>query len=52
MFLIERYHGTLLTILGQDGSRNIFRLAFAIVKGKTNEALMCFFQLLREHVTP
>jgi len=51
-FLIERYQGTLLTTLAQDGSYNIFPLAFAIVEGETKETLIWFFQLLREHVTP
>jgi len=27
-------------------------LAFAIVEGETKEALIWFFQLLQEHVTP
>jgi len=51
-FLTGRYHATLLTAIAQDGNRNIFPLAFAIVEGETNEALIWFFQLLREHVTP
>ena len=51
-FLISRYQRTLLTTLAQNGSRNIFPLAFAIVEGETKEALIWFFQLLREHVTP
>ena len=51
-FLTGRYQGTLLTALAQDGSRNIFPLAFAIVEGETKEALIWFFPLLREHVTP
>jgi len=51
-FMTGRYQGTLLTTLAQDGSRNIFPLAFAIVEGETKEALIWFFQLLREHVTP
>jgi len=51
-FLIGKYQGTLLTTLAQDGSRNIFPLAFAIVEGETKETLIWFFQFLREHVTP
>ena len=51
-FLTERYHGTLLTATAQDGNRNIFPLAFAIVEGETREALIWFFQLLRQYVTP
>ncbi|XP_052736606.1 uncharacterized protein LOC108328482 [Vigna angularis] len=31
-FLTGKYHGTLLTAIGQDGNRNIFPLAFAIVE--------------------
>nr|XP_007146122.1 hypothetical protein PHAVU_006G014300g [Phaseolus vulgaris]ESW18116.1 hypothetical protein PHAVU_006G014300g [Phaseolus vulgaris] len=31
-FLTEKYHGTLLTAIGQDGNRNVFPLAFAIVE--------------------
>ncbi|XP_027915953.1 uncharacterized protein LOC114175380 [Vigna unguiculata] len=33
-FLTGRYHATLLTAIAQDGNRNIFPLAFAIVEGK------------------
>jgi len=51
-FFTGKYHGTLLTVISQDGNRNIFPLAFAIVEGETKEALIWFFQLLREHVTP
>jgi len=51
-FLTGRYHATLLTTIAQDGNRNIFPLTYAIVKGETKEALIWFFQLLREHVTP
>jgi len=36
-FLTGRYQWTLLTALAQDGSRNIFPLAFAIVEGETKE---------------
>ncbi|XP_017441222.1 uncharacterized protein LOC108346671 [Vigna angularis] len=49
-FLTGKNHGTLLTAIGQDGNRNIFPLAFAIVEGETKEALIWFFQLLREHL--
>ncbi|XP_047179213.1 uncharacterized protein LOC124846045 [Vigna umbellata] len=49
-FLTGKYHGTLLTAIGQDGNRNIFPLAFVIVEGETKEALIWFFQLLREHI--
>jgi len=42
-FLTGRYHATLLIVIAQDENRNIFSLAFAIVKGKTKEALIWFF---------
>jgi len=51
-FLIGKYHATLLTAISQDGNRNIFSLAFAIVEGETKEAMIWFFQLLRALVTP
>ena len=51
-FLTGRYHGTLLTATAQDGNRNIFPLAFAIVEGEAREALIWLFQLLRQYVTP
>ena len=41
-----------MTAIAQDGNRNIFPLAFAIVEGETREALIWFFQLLRQYVTP
>jgi len=31
-FLTEKCHGTLLVAIAQDGNRNIFPLAFAIVE--------------------
>jgi len=37
-FLIGKYHGTLLIVIGQDGSKNNFSLAFAIVESETKEA--------------
>ena len=45
-FLTEKYHGTLLITIGQDGNRDIFPLAFAIVEGETIETLIWFFHLL------
>ena len=42
----------LLTAISQDGNRNIFPLAFAIVEGETKEPMIWFFQLLRALVTP
>lgn len=37
-FLTGKYRGILLTTIGQDGSRNNFSLAFAIVESETKEA--------------
>jgi len=51
-FLTGKYHDTLLTTIAQDGNRNIFSLAFAIVEGETKEAMVWFFKLLREYVNP
>jgi len=51
-FLTRRYNGTLLTKNGRDDNCDIFPLAFAIVEGETNEAMIWFFRLLREYVTP
>jgi len=48
----RKISGDIANNIAQDGSRNIFPLAFAIVEGETKEALIWFFQLLREHVTP
>jgi len=42
--LAGRYHGTLLTTIGQDGNHNISFLAFAIVEGETKETMIWFFQ--------
>jgi len=39
-FLTGKYHATLLTAISQDGNRNIFPLAFAIVEGETKEAMI------------
>ncbi|KAL5172912.1 hypothetical protein HKD37_16G045570 [Glycine soja] len=51
-FLTGKYHGTLLTAIRQDGSRNNFPLAFAIVGSKTKEAWMWFLHYLQRYVTP
>jgi len=40
IFLARKYRDTLLIAIGQDGSRNNFSLAFAIVERKTKEAWM------------
>jgi len=44
--------GTLLTAISQYENRNIFPLAFAIDEGEMKEAMIWFFQLLCEYVTP
>ncbi|XP_006579080.1 uncharacterized protein [Glycine max] len=51
-FLTDKYHGTLLTAIRQDGSRNNFPLAFAIVESETKETWMWFLHYLRRYVTP
>lgn len=51
-FLTKKYHGILLVSIAQDGNKNIFPLAFEIVKGEMKEALIWFFQLLCQYVTP
>ncbi|KAH1215601.1 hypothetical protein GmHk_13G036700 [Glycine max] len=51
-FLIGKYRGTLLTVIGQDGSRNNFSLAFAIVESETKEAWMWFLHYLQRYITP
>ncbi|KAL5133904.1 hypothetical protein HKD37_03G007161 [Glycine soja] len=39
-FLTGKYRGTLLTTIGQDGSRNNFPLAFEIIESEIKEAWM------------
>ena len=51
-FLTSKYRSTLLTAIRQNGSRNNFPLAFAIVESETREAWMWFLHYLRRHVTP
>ena len=51
-FLTEKYRGTLLTAIGQDGSRNNFSLAFTIVESETKEVWMWFLHYLKRYVTP
>ncbi|XP_006596832.1 uncharacterized protein [Glycine max] len=51
-FLTGKYHGTLLTAIRQDGSRNNFPIAFEIVESETKEAWMWFLHYLRRYVTP
>jgi len=49
-FLTGKYRGTLLTAIEQDGSKNNFPFAFAIVESETREAWMWFFHLLLQPV--
>ncbi|XP_058787313.1 uncharacterized protein LOC131661723 [Vicia villosa] len=46
------YKGTLLLAVAQDGNRNIFPIAFALVEGETGDAWSFFLRNLRMHVTP
>jgi len=41
-----------LIAISQDDNRNIFTLTFAIVEGEIKEALIWFFLLLRQYITP
>ncbi|XP_057434380.1 uncharacterized protein LOC130727291 [Lotus japonicus] len=51
-FLTGKYCGTLLVAVTQDGNRDLFPIAFAIVEGETKEAWMWFLYNLRRFVTP
>ncbi|XP_050897911.1 uncharacterized protein LOC127104800 [Lathyrus oleraceus] len=51
-WLYGKYRGTLLMAVAQDGNRNIFPIAFALVEGETEEAWSFFLRNLRMHVTP
>ncbi|XP_050895330.1 uncharacterized protein LOC127101948 [Lathyrus oleraceus] len=51
-WLYVKYRGTLLMVVAQDGNRNIFPIAFALVKGETKDAWSFFLKNLRIHVTP
>jgi hypothetical protein len=37
-WLYQKYKGTLLLVVAQDGNNHIFLVAFAIVEGETKEA--------------
>lgn len=39
-------------VVAQNGNRNIFPIAFALVEGETREAWSFFLRNLRMHVTP
>jgi len=51
-FLARKHSGTLLTAIGQDGSRNIFPLAFVITESESKQAWMWFLHYLSRYVTP
>ncbi|XP_058766794.1 uncharacterized protein LOC131640416 [Vicia villosa] len=51
-WLYGKYKGTLLLVVAQDGNRNIFPIAFALVEGETGDAWSFFLRNLRVHVTP
>ncbi|XP_058774340.1 uncharacterized protein LOC131648590 [Vicia villosa] len=51
-WLYGKYKGTLLLAVAQDGNRNIFPIAFALVEGETGDAWSFFLRNLRMHVTP
>ena len=51
-FLTGKYRGTLLTVIGQDGSKNNFPLSFAIVESEIKEVWMWFLHYLRRYVAP
>ncbi|XP_025684965.1 uncharacterized protein [Arachis hypogaea] len=45
--LYDKYGGTLLMAIAQDGNANILPIAFAIVEGETKEAWSFFLSYLR-----
>jgi len=51
-FLYRRYMGTLPVAVAQDGTNNIFPIAFAVVEGETTKACFFFLKITRRHVTP
>ncbi|XP_072064187.1 uncharacterized protein [Arachis hypogaea] len=48
--LYEKYKGTLLVAVAQDGNQNIVPVAFALVEGETTDAWHFFLRNLRMHV--
>ncbi|XP_016206790.1 uncharacterized protein LOC107647191 [Arachis ipaensis] len=48
--LYEKYKGTLLVAVAQDGNQNIVPIAFALVEGETADAWHFFLRNLRMHV--
>lgn len=51
-WLYGKYRGTLLMVVAQDGNKNIFPIAFALVEGETGDAQSVFVRNLRMCVTP
>ncbi|XP_027357416.1 uncharacterized protein LOC113866816 [Abrus precatorius] len=50
--LYDKYSGTLLMTIAQDGNSNILSIAFAVVEGETKEAWSFFLRNVCQHVTP
>ncbi|XP_057763557.1 uncharacterized protein LOC130984130 [Arachis stenosperma] len=48
--LYEKYKGTLLVVVAQDGNQNIVPIAFALVEGETADAWHFFLRNLRMYV--
>lgn len=51
-WLYDKYKGTLLMAVAQDGNNNIFLIAFALVEGETTAGWSFFLKNLRTHVAP
>jgi hypothetical protein len=51
-WLYDKYKGTLLMAVAQDGNGNIFPIVFALVESETKEAWSFSLKNLRIHVTP
>ncbi|XP_025617212.1 uncharacterized protein [Arachis hypogaea] len=50
--LCEKYGGTLLLAIAQDGNSNMLPIVFALVEGENAERGLFFLSHLRQHVTP
>ncbi|XP_015973497.1 uncharacterized protein LOC107496697 [Arachis duranensis] len=50
--LYDKYGGTLLMAIAQDGNSNILPIAFSLVEGENTESWSFFLTNLRQHVTP
>ncbi|XP_015970807.1 uncharacterized protein LOC107494270 [Arachis duranensis] len=49
--LYEKYEGTLLMAIAQDGNSNILPVAFGLVEGENTDSWKFFLSHLRQHVT-